>query len=117
MQVAFGVPAKAGFSTPAIRSLRERSACARNDSWCLSPIFQHLQRRQPSRRAHNPAARVRGRSAHIKVLNRSAKARPSRDRAQKEKLFQRQLTLKNISFAQSPFTFEIKGSDHLLVQN
>src|SRR5437870_9599252 len=97
MQVAFRVPAKAG--------------------WCLICIFQNLQRRQPSRRAHNPPSWMGSRSAHVQILNRSTKARPARDRAQKEKLFQRQLTLKNISFAQSPFTFEIKRSDHLLVQN
>ncbi len=48
------------------------------------PIFQNFERRQTSRRAHDAAARMRGRSAHVKVLDGRAELCPSGNRAEEK---------------------------------
>jgi len=49
---------------------------------------QHLECREASRRAHDPAARVRGRAAHPEVPQRRAIARPSRHGPVEEELLE-----------------------------
>src|SRR5438445_12150117 len=73
-----------------------------------SSILQYLDSGIASACAHDAAAGMRRRSAHVKIFYRRAILRPARRRPQKEKLFQRQLALKNISFRQSELAFEIK---------
>src|SRR6185369_5045024 len=80
-------------------------------------VFQHLQRRIASGRTHDAAAGMRRRAAHVEVLDRRAILRPTRRGPQKEKLFERQLTLKNISFRQAKLTFEIEWRHHLSIAN
>ena len=63
-------------------------------------VFQDFESRQPAGAAHDAAAGMRGRSAHVQVLDRSAELRPTRHRPQEEKLLQRKLALENIAFAQ-----------------
>src|SRR5437899_4415987 len=80
-------------------------------------IFQNLHRRIPSARSHNAAAGMRCRSAHVKVLDWRAILCPTRRRSQKEKLFQGQLALENISFGQTKFAFEIEWRQDLSMKN
>src|ERR1044072_8499618 len=80
-------------------------------------ILQHLQRRIPSRRAHDPAARMRRRTAHVKVLDRRAVLRPTRRGPQKEELFERQLALENIPFRQTKIALQIERRQHLSLVN
>ena len=67
--------------------------------------------------AHDAAAGMRCRSAHVEILDRRAVLRPSRHRPQEEKLLERKLALENIAFAQSEFAFEIERRHHLFVQD
>ena len=60
---------------------------------------------------------MRGRSAHVEIANRRSILGPAGGRAQKEKLLERQLALKNISFRQTKVPFEIERSQHLAMQN
>src|SRR2546428_9970945 len=83
--------------------------------WLIN-ILQYLDRRVPSARAHDAAARMRRRPTHVEVLNRRTILSPTRSRTQKEKLFQRQFALKYISFRQSEFTFEIERRQNLSMQ-
>src|SRR5713226_7204973 len=80
-------------------------------------VFQNLHRRIAPAGAHDAAAGMRRRAAHVKIANRRTVLRPTRRRPQKEKLFQGKLTLKNISFRQSEFTFEIERRQDLPMQN
>src|SRR6185312_3423431 len=70
-------------------------------------IFQNFQGRQPSRCAHDAAARMGGGSAHIKVLDRCTKLGIAGNRSQEEKLLQRELALEDVSFAQAELAFQI----------
>src|SRR5208282_3928346 len=84
---------------------------------CSFPVFQNLECRQASGRAHDAAAGVGGRSAHIQVLDGRAELRPSRNRAQEKQLFERKFALEDVAFAQSPFAFEVERGDDLAMQN
>ncbi len=52
------------------------------------PVLQDLQGGQAAGRAHDPAAGMGGRAAHVEVPHRRAVARPARHRAQEEELLQ-----------------------------
>src|ERR1700730_3466537 len=80
---------------------------------CSLEVFQDFESSQSARPAHNAPARMRRRSAHIKILDGGAELRPARYRPQEEKLLQRQLALKDIAFAQPKIAFQIKRSDYL----
>src|SRR2546428_14093123 len=84
--------------------------------WLIN-ILQYLDRRVPSARAHDAAARMRRRPTHVEVLNRRTILSPTRSRAQKEKLFQGEFALKNISLAQTEFTFELDRRQNLSMQH
>src|ERR1700684_4387712 len=58
-----------------------------------------------------------GRTTHIKILNGRAEARIAWCGTQEEKLLQREFTLEDVAFAQSPLAFEIKRSDDLPVKD
>src|ERR1700678_3710609 len=60
---------------------------------------------------------MRGRAAHVKLLNRRAIARPSRRGTQKEKLLERKFALKNISFGQSSRALDIQRRDELFADD
>src|SRR4030095_11390477 len=77
----------------------------------LLPPSQHHQRRVSSRRAHDSAARMRRRAAHVEVLDRGLVLRPPRHGPEKEQLLQRQFTLKDISLRQPPLALEIARWD------
>src|SRR5712691_570949 len=72
-------------------------------------VLQDFQRSQPARSAHDAAARMGRRSAHVKVLDGGAELRPARHRPQKEKLLQRELALKDVAFTQAKFALQIQG--------
>src|SRR5258708_38536446 len=57
------------------------------------------------------------RSANVEILNRRTILGPARSGPQKEKLFQRQLTLKNISLRQTKLAFQIKRRQDLSMKN
>ena len=80
-------------------------------------VFQNFESRQPPGRAHDAAAGMRGRSAHVEVLDRRAELRPSRHRPQEEELLQRELALEDVAFAQSELAFQIERRDYLAVQD
>src|SRR5437899_12699269 len=80
-------------------------------------VFEDLECRKPPRRAHDPAARMRGRSTHIEVLDRRAELSVAGHRTQEEKLFERKLALKNVSFAQPELPVKVERREHLLVDN
>src|SRR5215469_2131573 len=71
-------------------------------------VLENFQRRQTAVRAHDAAAWVGGRSAHVEILNRRPILRPSRNRPQEEELLQRKLTLEDVAFAQSPLALQIE---------
>ena len=60
---------------------------------------------------------MRGRSAHIKVLDGSAELRPTRHRPQEEELLQRKFALENVAFAKPELALQIERRDHLAMQN
>ena len=59
-------------------------------SWARTGVFQNFHRCLTPARAHDAAARMRRRAAHVKILDRRAILRPTRRRPQKEKLLERQ---------------------------
>src|SRR5919108_577229 len=79
----------------------------------VSRILQNFQRCQTARRSHDAAARMCGRAAQIKVLDRRSILRPARYGTQEEKLLQRKLALKNIALAQPELAFQIEWCEHL----
>src|SRR5579862_6538423 len=60
---------------------------------------------------------MRGRTAHVEILNRSSILRPPRHWAQEKKLFQRKLALEDVALAQSPLALEIEWGDYLLLDD
>src|SRR5207302_4112214 len=68
-------------------------------------------------RTHDATARMRGRSTHVEILNWRAVLGPARRRPQKEKLFQTQFALKDISFRQTKLAFEIERCQNLSMKN
>src|SRR5215471_9683055 len=88
--------------------------CAR---WGGPCILEDFERCQPSRRAHDAATRMRGRAAHIKVLDRRAELRVPRHGAQEEELLERQFALEDIAFAQAEFALQIQRREHLFVED
>src|SRR4029079_13241023 len=71
----------------------------------LPRLTQDAERRIPTRRSHDSAARVRRRSAHPQILNRCLVLRPSRHRAREEQLLERQLSLKDVALGQAELAF------------
>ena len=80
-------------------------------------VFQDFERREASGPAHDAAAGMRCRSAHVEILDGRAELRVSRHRPQEEKLLERKLALENVAFAQSPLAFEVERRHHLAVKN
>src|SRR5580704_18975352 len=66
-----------------------------------------------SRSARNAAARVRARAAKIKSGDGRAVVRPSGDGAHKEKLLERKISVKNVSFGEAVGAFQIERREHL----
>jgi hypothetical protein len=83
----------------------------------FSGVFQDFKRRQASRRPHDSATRMHGRSAHVEVSNWGAVSRPSGDGPQKEKLFERELALENISLGQAGLSFDVERRNDLFADN
>src|SRR5213083_38596 len=74
--------------------------------WCFSfnlqelaaaPAGKNLASCVMSRRAHNPAARMRPRSTHVKRVNRRSIFRPTRNRAHEEQLIERHVAVKYVA--------------------
>src|SRR5580692_95309 len=80
-------------------------------------VFENFESCEPAGCAHDAAAGMRGRAAHVEILDGRAKARISWRRTQEEELFERQFALEDIAFAQAPLTFEIERSDDLFVKD
>src|SRR5262245_19304496 len=58
-----------------------------------------------------------GRSAHIKIANRGSVLRPARCRPEKEKLFECEFPLKDVSLAESESAFDVERRKNLTVEN
>ena len=80
-------------------------------------VGEDLHRRVSSRRAHDAAAWMSGRAAHVQVADRRAVLRPARRGTQEEQLFERQLALEDVPFRQPPFALEVERSDDLTMAN
>src|SRR6478609_6593639 len=80
-------------------------------------LLQHPPGGVPARRAHDPSARMGGGPAHKEVANRGRVARPAGRRTQEEELLERQLTLEDVPFRQSPFALEVERRDDLTVKD
>ena len=80
---------------------------------CPLEVFQDFESRQSSGTAHDAAAGMSGRSAHVQILDGSAELRPTRHRTQEEELLERKFALENIAFAQSELAFQIERRDYL----
>ena len=76
-------------------------------------MLQDFQGRQPSGRAHDAAAGMRGRAAHPQVLDGRLVLCPAGHRAQEEQLLQRELALEDVALGQSKFAFEVERRHHL----
>src|SRR5437899_9471390 len=83
----------------------------------LSPVAQNHLARNPPGGAHNPAARMGRRAAHIEVLDGRPVVRPAGHRPQKKQLFERQLALKDVSLRQPEFALEVEWRQHLPPDN
>src|SRR5262252_3317593 len=90
------------------------SVCRLRTKYAGLPVFQNNLTRQAPLRAHDAAARVRGRAAHIEVVDWRAVIRPPRDRAQEEKLLEGEFALKNVSLREAKFALQIERSQNLL---
>src|SRR5689334_2387961 len=89
-------------------------------SYCATPgslMLQYFECRESSGSCHHPAARMRCRTAKIKIPDRSSIPCPARYRPQKEQLVEGQFSLEDVSFSQTKFLIEIPRSDDLPVQN
>ena len=64
--------------------------------------------------AHDAAAGMRGRAAHVQFFNGSAVTRPARGGTQEEKLLERKFALKDVAFGEAGLAFDIQRSDELL---
>src|SRR5580700_8322532 len=80
-------------------------------------VFQNFQRGQPAVGAHDAASGMRGRSAHVEILDRRAILSPAWHGPQEEELFERKLSLEDVSLGQSPLALEIEWSDDLLLDD
>src|SRR5215471_3298599 len=80
-------------------------------------VLQDFQRRQPPVRTHDAAAWMGCRATHVKVLDRGAILRPSRHGTEKEQLFEREFSLKDIAFTQPEFPLQIERCQHLLADD
>src|SRR5271166_5739307 len=67
----------------------------------LPRVFQNFESSETSGCAHDAAAGVRRRTAHVQFADRSSIASPTGNRPQKEKLFERKFALKNIAFGKA----------------
>ena len=82
-----------------------------------APVLQDLQRGDAAGRAHDPAAGVRGRAAHVEAAHGRAVAGPARHRPQEEELLERQLALEDVALGQAPLALEVERGQHLAVQD
>ena len=71
----------------------------------------------PPGRAHDAAAGMRRRSAHVEVAHRRLVLRPARRRPQEEQLLERQLALEDVAFGQAEVALDVERRQHLPVQD
>src|ERR671925_278706 len=93
------------------------SVCRLRTKRAELPVFQDDLTCQAAIRAHDAATWMCRRAAHVEIFDWRAVIGPSRDRAQKEKLFKRKFALKNISLRQAKFALEIERRQHLLTDD
>src|SRR5213596_1978925 len=72
---------------------------------------------EASRGAHDPAARVRGRTAHPQVPQRRSVPRPSRYRSVEEELLEGELALEDVALGQPEPVLDVLGGQDLRVQD
>src|SRR4051812_26652895 len=60
---------------------------------------------------------MRGGAAHVQIADRRAVLRPSRGGPEKEELFERQLTLKDVAFRESKLPLDVERRQHLAMKN
>src|ERR1700732_1810040 len=84
---------------------------------CSLDVFENFESGEASGSAHDAAAGMRSRAAHVEILDGGAEARVARGWTQEEKLLQRKLALEDVALAQSPLAFEVERGDDLLVKN
>src|SRR5580693_1287939 len=80
-------------------------------------VFENFESCEPAGCAHDAAAGMRGRAAHVEILDGGAEARVARGWSQEEKLLQGKFALEDVALAQSPLAFEVERSDDLPVQD
>src|SRR5205085_10031794 len=81
------------------------------------PYLQNALDHKTNVRSHNDAARMRGRTAHVKVIDRRAVIRPSRNGPQEEKLLKRKFALKNIPLREAKFALQVERRKNLFADD
>src|SRR5207247_11094972 len=77
-------------------------------------LLEVLERRDPPRRAHDPAAGVRRRPAHPEVLHRRPVARPARHRPVEGSLPERELALEEVALREAGDLLDVLRRHELL---
>ena len=88
---------------------RVRGSCA---------VLQHLQRREPARRAHDAAARMRAGAALLVAPGSACGTSPTRGAGpQEEELLQRELALEDVALGEPGDPLDVQRREHLPVQD
>src|SRR4051794_14543683 len=80
-------------------------------------MTEDLQRRQPARRAHDAAARMRAGATLPVSLDRRAVPGEPRYRTKKEELVQRQFAAEDVSLGEPGDPLDVGRRDHLTVHD
>ena len=101
------------------RSQLEKCACQESGRPLrhIPCLLQNPLRRVPSRRAHDSAARMRRRSAHVEVPDRRAVLRPAGGGTEEEELFERELALEDVPLGEAEVAFDVERRQHLTVED
>ena len=83
----------------------------------LKAVPQHLNRCVLPTRSHDSAARMTGRSAHVKTFDRRAMVGPAGKRAHHVKLIEIHRALENVAAGQTVGPLDIKRTENLPVFN
>ena len=68
-----------------------------------------------SGRAHDAAAGMRGRAAHVEAVDRRLVLRPAGHGPQEEELLERQLALEDVALGETPLALEVERRHDLAV--
>src|ERR687889_550111 len=82
-----------------------------------APVFQYLRGGVAARGAHDAAAGVRGRAAHVEVADGRAVLRPAGRGPQEEELFEGEFALKDVALGESEVALDVERRQNLPVED